>query len=192
MAFIKEIYKYARNGQTVFSLADLSGIKRDYSGLKLNQAIKYLVKNKELIRLSKGLYSFDSNYSIQEFANKFRTPSYISLYTVLFESGVVFQPYESIFAISQRSETKVVSDTKIIYRKIKDEVLLNPLGIENTNSVYKATIERAICDKVYLDGVEYFDNLREINWEKIKQINTEVYDDNYLIKKWILENTRQT
>ena len=142
--------------------------------------------------IANGLYAFDDKYSIQEFANKYRTPSYISLYTVLFESGVVFQPYESIFAISQRSETKVVRDTKIIYRKVKDEILLNPLGIENINGVFKAIIERAICDKVYLDGLEYFDNLRVINWEKIKQINHEVYNDNKIISKWILKNTKQT
>ncbi|MEK7473075.1 MAG: type IV toxin-antitoxin system AbiEi family antitoxin domain-containing protein [Patescibacteria group bacterium] len=190
MSIIKDIYKYARNGQTVFSLADLSGIKPVYTGLKLNQAIKYLVKKNELIRLSKGLYSFDNKYSIYEFANKFRTPSYISLYTVLSESGVVFQLYKSIFVISQRSEIKTINNTKIIYRKIKDEILLNNLGIIENNGVFKATVERAICDKIYLDNDEYFDNLRSINWVNIKNICHDVYNDSKIISKWISKNTK--
>lgn len=190
MSFIKDLYKYAKNGQTVFTLVELAGINPFYNGPKLNSAIKYFVKNKDLIRLSKGIYSLSEDYSKQEFANKFRIPSYISLYTVLFEAGVVFQPYTSIYLISQRSEKKKFKETNFIYRKIRDEVLLNPIGINNINGVFKASPERAICDKIYLDNDEYFDNLRNIDWEKIKSINLEVYNNNSIILKWISKNTK--
>lgn len=190
MSFIKDIYKLTKTGQTVFSLADLSSLSYLYYGNKLNSALKYLVKNKDLVRISKGLYALDENYSLQEFANKFRTPSYISLYSVLSEKGVVFQPYESIFVISQRSEEKIVNGQKIIYKKIKDEILLNPLGIESINFVCKASLERAICDKIYLTGAEYFDNLRDVNFKKIEVLNKEVYSNNKDITKWILQNTK--
>ena len=190
MTFIKDIYKSLNPNQTVFSLADLSSVNPLYNGPKLNSAIKYLVKNKDLIRVSKGLYSLNNNYSRQELANKYRVPSYISLYTVLAESGVVFQPYSSIYLLSQRSEIKNINEVSVIYRKIKDSILLNRLGIVNTNGVFKATPERAVCDKIYLDGDEYFDNIRGIDWELIKKINSEVYNNNQVISKWILQNTK--
>ena len=190
MTFITDIYKLANTGQTVFSLTELSNANKEYIGTKLNSAVKYLVKNNDLIRISKGLYSLNNNYSVQEFANKFRIPSYISLYTVLLESGIVFQPYTSIYLLSKRSETKSINNINIVYRNIKDEILLNPLGIKNINGVFKATPERAICDKIYLDGDEYFDNLRNINWELVNSINKNVYNDNKVISKWIQKNTK--
>jgi hypothetical protein len=190
MSFIKDLYKYTSPDQTVFSLAELSSVNPSYTGSKLNSAIKYFVKKNELTRLSKGLYTLNRNYSRQEFANKFRIPSYISLYTILFEKGIVFQPYSSIYLVSNRSEKRNFDDTTFIYRKIKDEILLNPTGIDNSNGIYKASPERAICDKIYLDNDEYFDNLRSIDWEKLKKINFEVFDNNSIILKWISKNTK--
>lgn len=148
-------------------------------------AIYYAVKQKELYTISEGIYSFDSNYSKKEFGNKYRTPSYISLYTVLQESGIVFQPYTSIFVITNRSESVDIDGQRYVYRKIKDEILLNPLGIEQKDGVSTATVERAICDKIYLDGVEYFDNLRNVNLDLIDRLNREVYEDNKNISRFL-------
>lgn len=191
MTFTKDLYRNKDKDQTIFSLTDFSNLSPKYNGSKLNSAIKYLVKNKDLIRLSKGLYSINDSYSNQEFANKYRVPSYISLYTVLSELGIIFQPYSSIYLLSKRSETKNINGINIIYRKIKDKILLNPLGIKNINGVFKASPERAICDKIYLDGDEYFDNVRNIDWDLIKKINFEVYNNNQVISKWISQNTKQ-
>ncbi|MDO8340424.1 MAG: hypothetical protein Q7T59_00440 [Candidatus Woesebacteria bacterium] len=190
MSFIKDLYRHAKSGQTIFTLVELANVNPSYNGPKLNSAIKYLVKNKDLIRLSKSIYSLDNNYSKQEFANKFRVPSYVSLYTIFSETGIVFQPYTSIYLISQRSEKKKFKETTLIYRKIKNEILLNPTGINDVNGVFKASPERAICDKIYLDNDEYFDNLRNIDWEEIKRINLEVFDNNSIILKWISKNIK--
>ncbi|MEK7168946.1 MAG: hypothetical protein AAB778_02935 [Patescibacteria group bacterium] len=189
MSFIKNIISHKNINQTVFGLSDLA--YKDYTGNKLNSAIKYAVKQNELIRLSKGLYSLSKDYSKLEFANKFRSPSYISLYTVLSNNGVVFQPYTSIYVVSNRSFESEIDNQKYIYRKIKDSILLNPFGINNINYLTIASPERAICDKLYLDNEEYFDNLRNIDWELINRINTEVYSKNRVISKWIQKNTKQ-
>lgn len=190
MSFIKDIYKTANESQTVFSLTELSTINPNYIGTKLNSAIKYLVKNGDLTRLSRGLYSLNKDYSRQEFANKYRSPSYISLYTALSESGIVFQPYSSIYLLSKRSETKIVNEINIIYKNIKDEILLNSLGIFSDNNISKASPERAICDTIYLLGDQFFDNTRQINWEFLRKINQEVFDNNKVISKWIQENIK--
>lgn len=170
---------------TVFTVIDIKKALDMKNQKSLYNAIYYAVKQKELYRISEGIYSFNSNYSKKEFGNKYRTPSYITLYTVLQESGVVFQPYTSIFVITNRSETVDIDGQKYVYRKIKNEILLNSLGIEQKNDVSIATIERAICDKIYLDGIEYFDNLRNVDSDLIERLNKEVYEDNKNISKFL-------
>jgi len=173
------------NTNTVFTIIDIKKALNIEDQKSLYNAIHYAVRQKELYTISKGIYSFDSNYSRKEFGNKYRTPSYISLYTVLQESGIVFQPYTSIFVITNRSETVDIDGQRYIYRKIKDEILLNPLGIEQKNGVSTATVERAICYKIYLDGVEYFDNLRNVDLNLIERLNREVYESNKEISKFL-------
>jgi len=185
MGFIKELATNRVFGQTVFSVSDLSQQVKGYSGPKLQSALKYAVKNKDLTRITRGIYAFPQNYSRLEFSNKFRSPSYVSLYTILQEAGIVFQPYTSVFAVSQRSQEIEIDGQKYIYRKIKDDILLNPTGTVFVNGVHRATPERAICDKLYLDGEEYFDNLRRIDWNLMKNLNTDVYANNQVIRKYI-------
>ena len=173
----------------MFSITEIIIITK-YSHGKLYSALKYAVKSKQLIRLSRGLYAFDESYSKQEFANKLRSPSYISLYTVLQEENIVFQPYSSVFSISNRSETIERGDHQYLYRKIQDTYLLNPYGILFSEGINKAKPERALCDKIYLDHEEYFDNLRDIDWKEMKRINTIVYKNNQHISTFIRVNMK--
>jgi predicted transcriptional regulator of viral defense system len=185
MSFIKEFTKSKNSSQTVFGFSDLSSAVEGYSGPKLKSALKYAVQKGDLYRISKGIYSLSTEYSKQEFANKYRSPSYISLYTVFQKAGIVFQPYSSIYIISNRSEEVDIDSQTYIYRKIKDEILLNPMGIKNENNIQVATAERAMCDKLYLDGDEYFDNVRNIDWEFMRKINNQVYRENIIISNFI-------
>lgn len=175
------------NVSTVFTLSGVQSLLSIENPKTIYNAVSYALRRSELNRISEGIFSFNNNYSKVEFANKFRKPSYISLYTVLQQSGIVFQPYSSIYVVSNRSETVNIDDQKYIYRKIKDEILLNPLGIEDKNGIYTATPERAICDKIYLDKDEYFDNLRKIDLMFMKEINDKVYQNNKKISKFILK-----
>jgi hypothetical protein len=179
-----------KGNKTVFSLSEISSLTGQYSGQKLYSALKYAVKTSSIIRVSRGIYALNNSYNKQEFANKYRSPSYISLYTILQGAGIVFQPYDSIYAVSNRCEEATVDGQKYIYRKIKDEFLLNPIGLTTKNGVNKATSERAICDKIYLDGDEYFDNLRQIDWVLMKTINQKVYRNNTNINEFIRKNKK--
>lgn len=190
MSFIKDLIKYKISFQTVFSFSDLSHMVDGYTGPKLRSALKYAVQNGDIFRISRGIYSLTRDYSRLEFANKYRTPSYISLYSVLQKTGVVFQPYSTIHVVSNRSREVEIDGQKYLYRKIKDIVLLNTLGVLNENGVQMASIERAICDKLYLDGVEYFDNLRNVNWDLMSQLNNQVYNDNKVILNFININKK--
>lgn len=186
MTFIQKLSKM-RGLQTVFTIPEISYITH-YSDEKLYSALKYAVKTNHLIRISKGLYAFDHQYSKQEYANKLRSPSYISLYTVLQEHNIVFQPYTSVFSIANRNETMARDGQNYVYRKIKDSILLQPLGIASANGIFKASPERALCDKIYLDRQEYFDNLRSIDWDFMTSLNQNVYNDNRYIALFIKEN----
>jgi hypothetical protein len=179
-----------KGDRTVFSLSEISLLANQYNGQKLYSALKYAVKSNSIMRISRGIYALTALYNKQEFANKYRSPSYISLYTVLQEAGVVFQPYDSMYLVSNRSEEVIVDGQKYIYRKIKDEFLLNPVGLITKKSVNRATPERAICDKIYLDGDEYFDNLRQIDWVLMNTINQKVYKNNTNISEFIRKNKK--
>jgi len=190
MSFVKDFVISKNTNQTVFGFSDLSNAVNGYSGPKLRSALKYAIKKKDLYRISKGIYSLSKEYSKQEFANKYRSPSYISLYTVFQKTGIVFQPYSSVYIIAQRSEEIIIDSQKYIYRKIKDEIFFNPMGVKNENNIQEATAERALCDKLYLDGDEYFDNLRNIDWGLMNELNNRVYDNNKIISDFINKNTK--
>ncbi|MDZ7586236.1 MAG: type IV toxin-antitoxin system AbiEi family antitoxin domain-containing protein [Patescibacteria group bacterium] len=175
--------------QTVFTLAEIARITNRKADKNLIAAVSYYVKSGDLVRLAKGLYALNKEYIKYELGNKLRSPSYVSFYTVLQDEGVVFQPYTSIFLAGQRSEIRIINGQKFIYRKIKDEILLNPLGIESDGLVMKAGLERAILDKIYLDGEEHFDNLRGVDWSKMKELNEQVYQRKNF-KKYIQEMRR--
>jgi len=50
----------------------------------------------------------------------------------------------------------------------------------------RASVERALLDKLYLDGEEHFDNLRQVDWDKMARLNREVYRrqtlDQYIVE----------
>lgn len=172
---IKEILRNRNPEQTVFTLADIACLTGKLPGENLIALVSYYVKKKELLRISKGLYALSSNYSLPELANKLRTPSYISFYTVLLSEGVIFQPYKSIFAAASRSEIKRINGEEIIYRKLKEKILFNPLGLVQIQGVMYAMVERALSDTIYLDGLMHFDNLRRIDWRLMRKLSAEVY-----------------
>lgn len=172
---IKDLLRNRPQAQTVFTLNEIAQLTGKPSDADLISQIHYYVKKGELVRLSKGIYALDRNYAPKELGNKLRTPSYISLYTVLQEAGMVFQPYTSIFLVASRSEQMAIDGHKFVYRKVKNAVLLNILGIVDKVGVSQATPERALADKIYLDGMEHIDNVRNINWDFLSQLNAAVY-----------------
>lgn len=164
-----------KQSQTVFTVSDIALYLDKEVDSNLVSNIHYYVRKGELIQLSKGLYALDMDYNKFELGNKVRRPSYLSFYTVLQLNGVIFQPYDTIFYASNRSEVVNMDQQQFKYRKLKDEILLNSLGIEGLNQYSIASVERALCDKLYLDGIEYFDNLSKIDWEFVGKLIDQVY-----------------
>lgn len=92
-------------------------------------------------------------------------PSYISLETVLSKEGVVFQHYDKIFVVSYLTREIVCDGQTYVFKKIKNPVLTNSLGIEKKENYSMAIKERAFMDILYLYKDYHFDNLASINWD---------------------------
>ncbi|HEC91405.1 MAG TPA: hypothetical protein ENI51_00165 [Candidatus Atribacteria bacterium] len=144
--------------------------------------INYYVKTGKLYPIRRGIYAKDKNYDKFELATKIYTPSYISFETVLARAGVIFQFYPQIFVASYLTREITLDNQKYSYRKIKDPILTNRLGLEFKNNYWMASPERAFLDTLYLNKNYYFDNLSPLKKEKIFEI-LPIYKNKTLEKK---------
>jgi len=176
--FLLEIYK---KPQTTFSLKEISLMFPQLSYKNLKSKLSYFVSVGKLKRVRRGIY-VKEGFNPLELANKIYTPSYISLETVLEKEGIVFQKYQTIFVVSYLSRKIKVGEQEIFYRKIKNEILLNDLGIEEENFCFVASRERAFLDAIFLYKNYHFDNLRPLDWEKIKEME-KIYSNKALVKR---------
>lgn len=150
--------------QTVFTSREIALLIGEKSLNNLKAKLSYYVKTGKLIRLRRGLFAKNGEYDRNELVVRIYTPAYIGFETVLGREGVTFQFYSSFFVASYLSREISVGDQKIVYRKLKDEILTNQKGLINRGYYFEATKERAFLDRLYLFGDYYFDNLRGIDW----------------------------
>lgn len=161
-----------KSKQAVFSSTDLRKIWKINDPKYLKVVASRLAKKGQLQRLKRGIYVINDKYDIFELANKLKTPSYISLETVLAKENIIFQDYsQAIFSISNNSISKKAIGKDFVYSKIADEILSNPLGVEFQGQAYVASPERALCDRIYLSPNYYFDNFRPLKLEKLEEIS---------------------
>ena len=175
------ILKLYSRPETVFTLNEISQLFPDISYESLRDRLYYFTKVGKLKRLHQSIYA-KANYNPYELANKLYKPSYLSLETVLGSGNVVFQYYETIFAVSYLTRTITVNDISIQYRQIKGEILTNTEGIEERDGYFIATLERAFLDAIYIYKNYHFDNLGVINWEKVESLK-KIYKSKVLEKR---------
>jgi hypothetical protein len=186
------IYQIYKDRRTVFRLRDVAMLTGETDSTSLNQRLNYFVRTQKLQNPRKGIYC-KPDYNPAELACRIFVPTYISLEYVLQQAGVVFQFDSRITMLSYLSREIEVDGQRISYRKIKGVVLIETQGIERGDTgVNIATPERAFLDMIYLNGSMYFDNLRPLNPEKIKQI-LPIYQSKTMSKtvKKLLENGRK-
>lgn len=172
-----------KTDKTVFSSTDMAYVWGIENPNTLKKTISYLSSKGKIKQIRKGLYYLDGrNYDLFELANKYRTPSYISLTTILQQSGVVFQYSEEVYLVSNRSSSFSFEKKSFIYRQIKDDILYNPSGLIKEKNYTMATTERAFLDMLYLERNFYFDNLNPINFDKCIELLS-IYNNKNLEKK---------
>jgi len=186
MSHQKGLNTILRSDKTVFSFREIlilwgetnassvpamatAGINANANAKLAKAKINYYVKTGRLYPIRKGIYAKDKNYEKLEFAGKIFKPSYISLETVLALEGLIPGPHEnqkSIFALTYQTRHVLCDRQNYEFKKIKNSVLTNPLGITQKNNCIIASKERALLDTLYLCKNYHFDNLNSVDWEK--------------------------
>lgn len=173
------IVKLYQSSKTVLSTREIAVLWNETRAANLYSKLRYYVKGGSLLRLRRGIFAKDKNFNPKELATKIFTPSYISFETVLRESGIIFQHYDSIYVASYASTTLKTENYTIWVRKLKNEILYNTGGIVTKNGFSQATPERAFLDMIYLFPRYYFDNLDSLDWDKCKQL-VKIYNNKQL------------
>jgi predicted transcriptional regulator of viral defense system len=171
-----------RSPKTVFSTKDIAMMWGESAETAVRMRLSHYVKNGKLIRVHHGIYAKDKNYNRFELATRIYTPSYISFETILTRSGINFQYYETIFVASYVTREIETDGQNISFLRMKDYVLTDTAGIEHINGVATATKERAFLDRIYISKDYHFDNLDNLDWDKVFEI-LPIYRNKRMIKK---------
>lgn len=171
------LLKLLKSKNSIFSTKEVAMLWENPDSNFVRQKLYRYSKSGKLYPVHRGFYARDKDYNNLELATKIYTPAYISLETVLFQEGVVSQFYNQIFIASYLSRDLVIDGQKYSFRKIKNSVLINDLGINFANGYYTASLERALLDVIYLNKEYHFDNLLSVNWDKVFKI-LPIYGDN--------------
>ena len=126
----------------------------------VNEKISILVRNKELIRLKKGFYTFSKLYETKPInlisvANTLYSPSYVSFDYALSYYGMIPERVSEVTSATSKNEK--LFDTPIgrfSYKKVSPEAY--SLGIDwiyddVEGGRFIATAEKALCDKIKYD-----------------------------------------
>jgi len=160
------------SGKTVFTTADLALLWKIANRNTLRVTIHRAETKNYLTIIRKGIYRLATKEVDRlELAGKLKKFSYISFETALAQAGVIFQWHDSITAASDRRMTITNKYGRFVYRRLPKSVLINQIGIIKKNNYYIALAERALCDKIYKDGLIYFDDLSAINRELALKIS---------------------
>jgi len=151
-----------RSKNTIFTFKELSLKFPKIKSVNLRNQLAYYCKNKQLLRLRRGIYTKDEDFDPYELATKIYTPSYISFETVLRNEGVIFQDYKAIRVASQVSRTLKIMNVKIQYIKMPERVLNNSLGLIKKDYYTIANKERAVSDVLYKNKQYHFDNTAQV------------------------------
>ncbi len=171
-----------RSKNTIFTTDDVSLLWGESDVNFVRKKIYRYLKAGKMYSVRKGIYTKDKNYNQYELATKIYTPSYISFETVLAKAGVVFQLYGQIFVASYLTRELTIDGQTYSFKKIKDSILTDKTGIEVKDNYFIASPERAFLDVVYLNKEYHFDNLINIDWDKVYEILS-IYDNKRMVKK---------
>lgn len=168
---MKYFDKILNSQKTIFNYDDISLLLWISNDNTIKSFFARWIREWLFINIYKWIYAL-KNFNIYELSNKIKKNSYISFESVLKKEWIIFQDYANIiFLASDNTISKKINNNTFQYHKIKNSILLNPLGIINKSSYMIASKERAICDRVYISGDYYFDNLDNINFDLLQSIS---------------------
>lgn len=176
------IAKLYQSPKTVFTVRDIDLLWEEANENRLKSKVAYYVRRGLLLRLARGVFSKNANYSPRELATSLYTPSYISFETVLRDAGIIFQHYDTIFVAGPWTKEITIGKTSLAFRTLKDAILFNPTGILSRDNAGIATPERAFLDMIYLFPRYHFDHLDALDWKACASM-VGLYGNQQLVKR---------
>ncbi|MBP6257169.1 hypothetical protein KA405_05760 [Patescibacteria group bacterium] len=162
----KMITTLLKTEKTVFTTASLQTLFPDVKQKTLARTLYRYKQSGKLLNPQKGIWTLPV-FDVYELACTIYPESYISLETVLYDAGVIFQRYgSSTRVVWSNTREKRFQEHSYIARKVKDSLLHNTLGVRQHHNYRMATPERALCDYLYLrpqaqlDNPQYFHNIQ--------------------------------
>jgi predicted transcriptional regulator of viral defense system len=178
-----------RRGKSVYSLAELQRLTA-LSPASLRRSLLRAGRTHLLVRIGKGLYGNQLNPpSLEEVAGTLYPPSYISLESALFMSGVLEQAPHVLTCVTV-NKTKLFRTGlgEISFSHLKKELFF---GYSVEGRIFLAEPEKAALDFIYLqlqNGVE--PRLDEWNLEHMKRSRIQEWSKEYptTVPKMLLES----
>lgn len=144
--------------KTVFTFAELQSTFSEKKIETLKQMLRRYKKEKKLKNPIKGIRTLPV-YDDKELACNLKNNAYISLETVLYDFGAIFQAYfHTITCITNKTINYKFDGKEYRYSKIKNDILNNPICIKKYEKYSMAMPERALCDYLYLYPKAFLDN----------------------------------
>lgn len=166
---MSNLEKILKTWKTVFTVDDLKKILDTTNGDSVRKFLSKTWKKGTFVNVYYWIWAFET-FDVFELASKINKNSYISFETVLKKSWAIFQYYETFFSASDKSIEKQALNYHFKTIKLKSSILLNPLWVEHKKNYSIASLERAICDRIYITPNYYFDDLSNVNWDKLEEI----------------------
>jgi len=169
--FLNQINNYSR---PYYRLVDFEKIF-DQGRATVNKSIDRFIKQGLIQRLMKDVYVVKGqNVNWEQVATMVYKPSYVSLESVLFAHGVINQgPYGITLVTSRRTKKLLLGETECWYSQVSDRLWW---GYVDVDGVWRADLEKAIVDMVYLRscGMRKFDT-DEWYWKPIDRKRLDEY-----------------
>ena len=187
---MKTILKQFKN--IPFTHSNLVSLFLEYNNP--NDKISQLLKNKEIIKIKKGLYILGNDYeqsiSRELIANHIYGPSYISMESALSYYGLIPEQLYDITSVTTKSTKEYITE-RGCFSFIKSPIALYKIGIVseqvNNHSFLIASKTKAICDKIIFtkkinirsqkELVIFLEDDLRIDLDELKDLNLREIDE---------------
>jgi hypothetical protein len=177
---MKYLDKILASNKTVFSYQDIENLLSLSNRDTIKSFFRRWIKDGVFMSITKWIYAL-KKYEKYELATKLKKNSYLSFETVLKKEWIIFQDYgNQIFLASDNTIAKDIDWVQYIYLKIKNDILMNPMGIISKWPYMIASRERAICDRVYLSQDYYLDSLDGVDLARLTELS-QIYNKRVIV-----------
>ncbi len=162
-----------KDGRDLYHTQDLAVLWGVFNENTLYKTISRYLEKQILHKIHKGFYSTKPLSEIDPLLygiESLHRYAYLSCESILVEEGVIFQEVKYITLVSDISKRFEINNYHFLSRKMKDVYLKNNTGIEIKNGIRRATLERAVADLLYFNPHYYMDNVKNIDFKKVKEI----------------------